>query len=44
MCVAVVFLTKSVLYQGGTSFVDLLCIFLSCVCYAFERGLFICAL
>ena len=23
------------LFQGGTSFVDLLCFFLSCVCYAF---------
>ena len=22
-------------FQGGTSFVDLLCFFLSCVCYAF---------
>ena len=24
-------------FQGGTSFVDLLCFFLSCVCYAFVR-------
>ena len=24
-------------YQGGTSFVDLLCFFVSCVCYAFVR-------
>ena len=25
------------LFQGGTSFVDILCFFLSCVCYAFVR-------
>ena len=24
-------------FQGGTSFVDLLCVFLSCVCYVFVR-------
>ena len=24
-------------FQGGTSFVDILCFFLSCVCYAFAR-------
>ena len=24
-------------FQGGTSFVDLLCFFLSCVCYVFVR-------